>query len=280
MNHTDIFVVIPYLACEAQGHELEYAVAGWHKHFKEPHRIVVVGDRDEVVERLLICEDGKTEGKITFLDCPRINPQKGQYLPHLDIVNKLSCFLYTIPALSFVKASDDQYAIRDFTLEDIRRPKINAWEIPPQTDIPDFGTVDWWHDLCKTRDLCLDHHLPIMDWSTHLPAYYNSRLLKLLVDMFDMRDVSYVLESVYFNLLRAEINNVNKVTVPDMSTSDIEFMEPEVHTLGNKWKLEIRDGALPFTKVEQAGTIWINNSRSGWSPQLELKLHQHYFSAQ
>ena len=84
MENKEILVVIPYLAKEAQGRELELAVTGWRKHFKEPYHIVVVGDHDPIVD---------TGDDITFIECPRIDPVPGQYLPHLDMVHKFSYFI-------------------------------------------------------------------------------------------------------------------------------------------------------------------------------------------
>ena len=57
-----VLVVIPYLASAAQGRELEFAVAGWRKHFKENFLIVVVGDYHKV------CSTGDD---IFFIPCPR-----------------------------------------------------------------------------------------------------------------------------------------------------------------------------------------------------------------
>ena len=44
MKYTPFLVVIPYLASAAQGRELEYAIAGWRRHFKEDFLIVLTGE--------------------------------------------------------------------------------------------------------------------------------------------------------------------------------------------------------------------------------------------
>ena len=46
-----IHVLIPYIRQESQGNELELAIAGWIRHFKETFRITVIGDHHPCVER-------------------------------------------------------------------------------------------------------------------------------------------------------------------------------------------------------------------------------------
>ena len=101
-----IVVGIPYFAAGAQGRELEFAVAGWRRHFKERHIIAIVGDHHPV------CDSGDD---IVFIDCPRIAPVDGQYLPALDVINKILHLRDAFPASEgFVWSNDDIYAVNDF----------------------------------------------------------------------------------------------------------------------------------------------------------------------
>ena len=105
-----ILVVIPYLAKDAQGSELELAVAGWRKHFKEDFLIVVVGDYHSIVD---------TGDDITFINCPRVKwPGKGNYWAHIDHVNKFRTVFNAYPhSEGFIYTCDDIYAVKDFTME-------------------------------------------------------------------------------------------------------------------------------------------------------------------
>ena len=73
-----ILVVIPYCSVNAQGKELEYAVAGWRRHFKENYLIVVVGEYHPV------CESGDD---IVYIESPRVDAVPKMYRQHLDYVS-------------------------------------------------------------------------------------------------------------------------------------------------------------------------------------------------
>ena len=264
--------MIPYLAKEAQGCELELAVAGWHKHFKEPHRVVVVGDWDEHVEKLLVCPEGKSEGSITFIDCPQIEPVRGEYLPHLDQMNKFRAVAAAFPEQEyFVYTNDDIYAVKDFTLQDVRLPKINSMLIP----YIDEKETRWWGDMGRSRKLCVNNGWPIMDWACHLPVYYGFKLLFYLLTLY-CAGKSYEWQNIYFNRLRAAINAVSEVAPPN-DDSDIEYREPEiVPERGGKWKYAINTANPGIKTTEEAGAVWITNANCGWSEKLEELLKKHY----
>ena len=100
----EILVVIPWLPSGAQGRELEYAVAGWRRHFKEPHRIVVVGEG----------VTGKVPAGIEVIESHRVAPIEGMWRQHLDYV---SCFRkvrhYHPDTDGFIFVADDCYAVND-----------------------------------------------------------------------------------------------------------------------------------------------------------------------
>ena len=76
---SEYLVVIPLLPLAAQGREIEFAVKGWHRHFKEEHRIVIVGGG---------LPDFRGYG-VTTVESPRVREIPYQYHQHLDYV---SCF--------------------------------------------------------------------------------------------------------------------------------------------------------------------------------------------
>lgn len=241
----EILVVIPYLAEGAQGSELELAVTGWRKHFKEPYKIVVVGDRHPVVD---------SGDDIVFIDCPRIAPVEGQYLPHLDIVHKFREVRKAYPDTEgFIYACDDMYAVKDFTLDTVAVMKMNG-EVGV---IPEFDyrrQTGWWRDIGKTRDLCRREGMKEINWVCHLPVYYDWNTLLSILDRYDCDNESYVVENIYFNY---------KWTTAYWAVWSAALFQDEVKT------------SHPCLRTVGSVT-WITNTNSGWSPYLEEILRRHY----
>ena len=240
-----VLVVIPYLASGAQGRELELAVAGWRKHFKENYHIVVVGDYDPVVD---------TGKDITFIDCEQIPPTPGQYRPHLDHVHKFRAVRKRFPkSKGFIYTCDDIYAVADFTLRDVMIPKMPARGFFFGISRSFGGVPDWSSDKQKTGDLCFRAKLPVRNWVCHLPVYYEWERLLDMYDRYNCDNISYIAENIYFN-----------EKYPDEIDA---FDEMEFHDEVKTEKLTLR----PIGEVQ-----WISNSVGGWSEELEQILLKHY----
>lgn len=240
-----VLVVIPYLASGAQGCELELAVAGWRKHFKEKFQIIVVGDYHPVVE---------TGDDIFFLECPQIKSVPGQYLPHLDHVHKFREVRKYIPdSVGFIYTCDDIYAVSDFTLREVLAPKMPRRGFFFGITHTFSGVPDWLSDKQKTGDLCFRAKLPVRNWVCHLPVYYEWERLIDMYDRYNCDNISYVAENIYFN-----------EKYPDEIDA---FDEMDFHDEVKTEKIDIRPvGTVP----------WISNSIGGWSKELEKILKEHY----
>ena len=243
-DHT-VLVVIPYLAKGAQGCELELAVAGWRKHFKERYLIVVVGDWDPVVE---------TGDDIIFINCPQINPVPGQYLPHLDHVHKFREVRKYFPdSAGFIYTCDDIYATSDFTLRDVMIPKMPVRGFYFGITHCFGGVPDWLSDKQKTGDLCFRAKLPVRNWVCHLPVYYEWERLIDMYDRYNCDNISYIAENIYFN-----------EKYPDEIDA---FDECDYHD-------EVKTEKLNISPI--GSVMWISNSIGGWSKELEDVLRKHY----
>ena len=243
-------VVIPYLAKDAQGSELELAVAGWCKHFKEKHRIVIVGDHHPAVD---------TGRDISFIPCPRIDPVEGQYLPHLDIVHKFRKVRSLFPKTDgFIYACDDMYAVKDFTMQHVLVPKL-----PHEGD--DIRVFDWrkeggWlSDLGKTRELCEREGFTQKNWVCHLPVFYEWDRLLDIYDKYDCDHESYIVENIYYNQIAIHYA-MNGIQVLD----------------ADYFQYEVKTSHPGIESAEDAGKIWITNANTGWSKSLEDILRKHY----
>lgn len=245
----DIFkpylVVIPYLAKGSQGNELELAVTGWRKYFREPYHIIVVGDYHPIV---------KTGEDISFIDCPQMNPIPGQYLANLDIIHKFRKVREVFPeSKGFIYTCDDIYPTANITLKDIMAPKhpergfffkLKDWRTMP---------VDWYSDKQKTGELCDNEGLPRRNWVCHLPVYYEWEKLFNIYDKYDCDHVSYIVENIYFN-----------IEYPGDPHAEDCFV----------YRDEIRS---PGQTIRPIGSVkWITNAVGGWSPEMEAMLRKHY----
>ena len=240
-----VIVAIPYLAKGAQGNELELAVMGWRKFFKEPYQIVIIGDPHPV------CSDPD----ITFIECPRVTPIPGQYLPHIDHVHKFRKLREHFPSSrGFIYTCDDIYPTADFTMGDVLMPKypesgfnfqVGHWK----TMNPD----EWYTDKLKTGELCQNNGVPVRNWVCHLPVYYEWDKLLSIYDRFECDHTSYIVENIYFNIEYPD--NPHAVSCLEFR-DEVRTAHPDISPIGSK--------------------KWVTNANCGWSLELEDILKKHY----
>lgn len=244
-----IYVVIPYFAAGAQGRELEYAVCGWRKHFKEKFHIVVVGDYHPIVD---------TGDDISFIECPRIGEVPAtEYRPHLDMVNKFLKFMEAYPeAEGFIYACDDMYAVNDFDIIDVKALKQHKPMIP--SEMSDGNA--WKRDNARTKIALLNEGLPIRDWVCHLPVYYEKDKLLAIYDKYGCREKSYVVEQLYFNTYFGNRTALQLHIEYDNYKCGVYRQNPRMWMIEDAFKKK----------------IWITNSPEGWIPELDQMLSKYY----
>lgn len=245
----EILVVIPYLDKASQGRELEYAVAGWRKHFKEDYLIVVVGDWHPIVE------SGKD---IMFIKCPRVKwPGRGNYWAHIDHVNKFRTVRKHFPdSNGFIYTCDDIYAVRDFTMNDVFEPKIRERDIRGSY----HSDNAWVIDNYRTKKILEKNNLPTMNWICHLPVYYEWDKLFDIYEKYECDKKSRVVEQLYFNTYFAGC----KPIVIEEEPNDYQFKLWDKCTSVNDFKAAI------------GKKIWLANSEKGWSKEMEDALCEYY----
>lgn len=240
-------VVIPYIQREAQGMELELAINGWLKHFKEDFTLVIVGDWNPILDRYPI---------VRFLNCPRVTKTaEGNYLPHIDFVKKFTMAMKYYPGRDgFIYSCDDIYAVNDFTIDDVKALKYIGWlDYNPQS--PNA----WRRDAMRTQRKLRDMGFPQRDFTTHTPVWFDWEKLKALFVSFNMSEVSYVVETLYFNYFHP--------------------VSPAVLLDGDdKYKYTSRSTRPDIERLMRAFSekIWINNNPDGYVTALESLLKEHY----
>lgn len=247
-----VLVVIPYLASAAQGRELEYAIAGWTKHFKCHHKIVIVGEGLHAIPEWI-----RTHEDVTLVESPRVPAISGQYRQHLDYVSCLRKVRDRFPQEEgFIMVADDCYAINDFDMSDVLFLKAKSWDIDYDPNTPNT----WRQDALKTANVLFDGGFPTHDYTTHLPTWFEWDKLEMLWNRYQMDRESYVMEDLYFNTFFYD---------------RIPFLLDETK---DNLKLSVNQNGPGGTYLDWAlrRKIWINNNPDGWRPELEALLKRHY----
>ena len=244
-----ILVVIPYCSQGAQGRELEYAVAGWRKHFKEDYLIVLAGEDHPVT---------KTGDDIICIPSPRVEQKKGQYRQHLDYV---SCFKKVHAAFpeskGFIFVADDVYAVNDFDMSDVLFLKMLPSDLRPF----DIDSLNGWRvDKAKTREVLRRDGYPIRNFTTHLPQWFEWDKIEALWEKYDMENESYVIEDLYYNIYYKDRIPFKLDIDHDNLKCGIYRSNPRMEYIENAFR----------------DKIWIQNSPEGWIPQLDAMLSKYY----
>ena len=240
-------VAITYIADRAQGNELALAIEGWRKHFKENHRILVVGDKPPV-------------DWVDWIPMERVPEKEGEYRPALDICKKLKAVCEHCrwcKYAGFIWASDDFFAVNDFTIDDIRLPKYADEELPSKWD---KSQNEFWHTQIKTRILCEEEGFETVNWTTHLPMWFDDVLLLRLINEYNLTENGYIVENIYYN------KYTTRAPRTKLSKDEDRFKFPV-------WYPELDREAL---HKAFATKIWVTCSEHGWSPELEEELMKHY----
>lgn len=233
-------VVIPFKVSEMQGNELMLAVRGWMRHFKEKFRIVIVGDVDglelpelfgECVEIGVISHECKTEN------------------PPLDIVSKLMAVIGEFPEVeNLIVTNDDIYPVNDFDITEVKMLKADGM----LTDAKKCGDL-YALNRKKTLKVLQDRKLPVHDYGSHLPMFYDVESLLHVIETYDLAKEAMLLGSLYFNTMYP-------TRVP--FKLNMEFDNLKV-TVGRP------NANLKRLRELMPGKIFVNNSVVGWSDDME-----------
>ena len=240
-------IVIPYISSGTQGNELELAITGWRKHFKEDFEIVVIGDYHPIVD---------TGNDITYIECDRITETcNDNYLPAMDVLNKLQV-LKKHYCKDFILTYDDIYAVNDFDINDVKF--LKALEL--ESSFSETSPNGWKRAKAKTKNLLLKEGYPTTNFSIHLPRWYEFNKLEELWDKYDLYHNDYIIEDLYFNIYY-------KDRIPFILNRETDNIKFGIYS-SDVTKYQIKHAFK--TK------IWINNSVVGWSSDLEKLLRIHY----
>lgn len=243
-----VLVVIPYCSQGAQGRELEFAVAGWRKHFKENYLIVLAGEDHPIT---------KTGDDIVCIESERVPEKAGQYRQHLDYVSCLRKVRAAFPdSKGFIMVADDCYAVNDFDLIDVKFLKQRDDDMGGDL----LSSNMWQRDKAKTKALLIKEGYPTRNFTTHLPQYYEWDKLSALWDKYDMDNQSYLMEDLYYNIYFPTRIPLQLHIDHDNLKCGVYRSNPRLNYIDRAFKKQ----------------IWITNSPVGWIPALVERLQNYY----
>lgn len=181
-------VVIPYKKSAAAGEELRYALRAWEKYFPGC-KIVVIGDREDWFSPEVICIE---------MEVLSNNPQ-------IDVANKLMVAIAAdeIPE-DFIWSNDDILPVSPIHIGDIQLLKANGLLTNSK---PGLNGV-YAENMQRTIELLQKYKLPVWDYSTHTPFYFNKEKLSSVISQLRADETGYLISSLYFNSYFPEINPV------------------------------------------------------------------------
>ena len=243
---SEILVVIPWLPSAQQGKELTWAVAGWRRHFKHPHRIVVVGEG----------VTGKVPAGCTAIESPRVADVPGMYRQHLDYVSCLRKVRAAFPdSEGYIMVADDCYAVNDFDMTEVLFLKQIADTFAGVQVAANGWLVDKW----RTAQALKAGGWPCRNCTTHLPQFFEWDKWEALVQRYAMDRVSYTIEDLYYNIYYPR-----RVFFQLDATDNLKF--------------GLYEQGITAERIRRvmARKIWLTNSPVGWSADLEAVLAEHF----
>lgn len=244
----EVLIVLPYKQSGSQGKEIYLTLNLWRKYCTFNYHFVVIGEFDDSLKNDFPWVEFIYSGCI---------PQKpNQYNQHLDVQHCMEIVLKRYNKIydGFIWIADDNYAIKSFSLDDIKTVHYHSESFTGTQKCP---TSYWNHDKWKTRQILDKENLQHINYTTHYPCYFEFDKLKEIWDKFNMREESYVLEDIYFNYFEHEC----------------PILDSEIRLgIWNKFIFENEfDKALENPNIK-----FMCNSVKGWNQNLENELMKLY----
>ena len=241
----ETLVILPYVQRFSQGNEIRLCLNAWKKFCTFEYKFVVIGE---------FSDNLKTEYPwVEFVYVSKMKDIKREYTPHLDIFNKMFILMNKYYSYqNFIYITDDEYAIKPFTLKDITTTHYLSKEIKGNPNAP---LNHWFNNLWKTKQYLLKNNYPIINYVTHYPVYFNIDKLLKLNKRIKLKRNSYILENLYFNMFPTK--NMIQVDSIRLGVWDNDIFR-------DKFKDAINDPNIKF----------VCNSVKGWSKELEIELNK------
>jgi len=231
---------------EAQGSELLYAIRSIAKNFKEvDYQLVVIGDKEDwFSDDILFIEH----------ECISSNPQA-------DVLNKLLMVLINENVCEdFIWSNDDIYFVSQTSVEDIQVLKISGLLKNESNNQTLYNA-----NRARTIDRLLSKQLPIRNFDTHLPFFFEKGKMMEVIEAFpEMLSQGLLMSSMYFNF------HVD----PETETEKLDWSS-------DKWMLRVISSLATEDKKQTFRRLigkkhFLNHSEAGFSKLLMSWLDKQF----
>jgi hypothetical protein len=242
----EILVILPYKQGGSQGKEIELCLSLWKKFCTFNYHFIVIGEFNQELQNKFPW--------VEFIYCQSLPKKDAQYNPHLDIQNKFKIIsrMYSQIYDGFIYMTDDEYAIKLFNLDDIKKTYYHSSNFTGRQDQP---TWYWNHDKWKTKELLVKENLPTINYTTHYPCYFEFKKMEEIRKKYNLLEESYVFDDIYFNYFKHEepiLDNEIRLGIWNKKIYEEEFQKA----------------------INNPNIKFCCNSVEGWSKELENSLEE------
>ncbi len=179
--------VYPWVKGEDQFEELRYSLRSLELHFKEPFRVIIVGDLPDWSQNVIHIphtrETGMTENvlydAITKMKLVCQSPEVNNY---------------------FIRMYDDIYLLQDMGFNEMStiRALYNSKDMPP---VDGSASQTWVSQRERTFKELAKRNQPVWNTETHLPEVYLKSILSYVLESFEAIERRLLISSLYNNVV-------------------------------------------------------------------------------
>ncbi len=180
-------IVIPYIMGPLDGIELKFALRSIHYNLVGNFNVILLGDKPSWCKNVTHIPMERIKGMMynTFMDqCTKIKTAM-----ELSYIGSGFIYMY-----------DDTFFMQKIKLQEIQ--ELKAWE--NMTDVKQWfkktsASKRWCDIMKKTLNILQEKNLPIYNYETHCPRYFNVRNLKKLYAEYAPQMEPFQISTLYFN---------------------------------------------------------------------------------
>lgn len=184
-----IDIVIPFISGPESSLELKYALRSIEKNFKSknPVQVLIVGDKPDWLKNVNLIPSKRISGM--------------DYMSYFDVNRKLKLACESgVIGSGFIYMYDDTMFLQETTLLDIQERK--AFE--DMSKIKKFfqtttASRKWCTVMQNSLDALKQENLPIYNYETHCPRYFNTKKLLSIIYKHDTTLMPHNISTLYFN---------------------------------------------------------------------------------
>lgn len=240
-------IVIPYVHKKASSDELKYAIRSIEKNFKDPFRVIIIGDLPPWAN-----------DKLKEFNIPATLISGMPYCHAFDVNNKIRLVLSSgLLGDSFIYTYDDIMFIAPVSYPDITLLKADSL-IQGEDHIlqNSTGSRKWNNLLIHAYQFLVKQNKPTYCYETHLPRHFRTIQLQILFDDPLLQVDPFLFSTLYYNM--------------NFKTKPVIIGDPRCNI---KAGLQSQENVKTIRRLCE-GKKFLNFNNKGVNPQLFKFLHE------